>query len=323
MSSKRSTCRYAFLAVLILAVAGSAFAGRDATSPTNNNSGKGKISTPTINCGGSSLLSGSTTQASLNVTVCAGASGLPAGFSLQWMTASDFAAYGWPGDSECLLGVCAPSFCKGSFSGNAAGYYYNIPANSCMTVTVGEELTEAGASTSCPGALACGTTYVFRGFGHATNSQQRSDFTANTSCTTAACGHDGGCTYTQGYWKTHSVDPAGNNTDKWPANVQANGLTLGAVSYTEAQLVSILNTSPSGGNGLVSLAHQLIAAKLNVENGADPAAVASAIAAADALISSRVVPPIGNGSLTNATTSALNQALTAYNEGGVGPGHCD
>ena len=36
------------------------------------------------------------------------------------------------------------------------------------------------------------------------------------------------------------------------------------------------------GNGLVSLAHQLIAAKLNVADGAEPAAAADAIAAADA-----------------------------------------
>lgn len=306
------TIRYLCIAMLLPLVAGSALAGPKT----------GKISTPVVNCGGSSLLTGSTTQASLNVTICAGATGLPAGFSIQWMTAADFAAYGWPSDSDCTLGPCAPSFCKASFSGNASGYYYNVAPNSCLTVTIGEELTENGASTNCPGALLCGTTYVFRAFGHATNALQRSDFTGNTSCTTASCGHDHNCTFTQGYWKTHSVDPTGNNTDQWPADVQANGLTLGTVSYTEAQLVNILNTS-SAGNGLLTLAHQLIAAKLNVANGADPAAVAAAIAAADALIANRVVPPIGSGSLSNAAVSALVQTLTAYNEGAIGPGHCE
>jgi hypothetical protein len=302
------------MTMMVLAVAGSAFAG------------KPKISTPTINCGGSAFIADSTTQVSMNVTICAGASGLPAGFSLQWMTASDFAAYGWPSDSDCLLTACAPSFCKGSFSGNAYGGTYVVGANSCMTVTVGEELTENGASTSCPGALACGTTYVFRAFGHATNSAQRSDFSANTSCTTIPCGSSGGCTYTQGYWKNHGI--TGQNGDVWPQSVKDNGLTLGTVTYTEAELQSILNTAPGTGkssNGLIQLAHQLIAAKLNFANGADPSAAASSIAAADALIGGLVVPPTSGStaSLTPSRTSALVSALDSYNSGLTGPGHCD
>jgi hypothetical protein len=311
MSSIRSS-RFVCLAVLILAIAGSALAGGGKAAP--------KISTPTISCGGSTLLTDSTTQASLNLTVTAGATGLPAGFSVQWMTATDFAAYGgWPKDSECLTSVCAPTFCKASFSGNASGFYYNIPPGGSVTVTLGEELTENGASTSCPGALLCGTTYVFRAFGHATNSQQRSDFSADTSCSTAPCGHDGGCTYTQGYWKTHGIDPFGQNSDQWPADVQANGLALGNVSYTELQLLQILQMS-SGGNGLVTLAHQLIATKLNIANGSDPTAIAATVAAADALIGNNVV---GVNSLSPGSVSSLVQALTNYNEGHIGPGHCE
>src|SRR3954454_4767979 len=98
MSAIRSWLRYVCPMVLVLVPAGVIYAGGGKNAP--------KISTPTISCGGSSLLSNSTTQAPLNVTVTAGASGLPAGFSLQWMTAADFAAYGWPSDSECATGVC-------------------------------------------------------------------------------------------------------------------------------------------------------------------------------------------------------------------------
>ncbi len=73
----------------------------------------------------------------------------------------------------------------------------------------------------------------------------------------------GGCTYTQGFWKNHGPNPSGNNQNEWPVT----SLTLGSVSYSDLELESILNT-PVGGNGLISLAHQLIAAKLNVANGA-------------------------------------------------------
>jgi cysteine-rich repeat protein len=117
------------------------------------------------------------------------------------------------------------------------------------------------------------------------------------------------CTLTQGYWKTHP--------ESWPVA----SLKLGSVSYSQAQLLSILNASVSG-NGLIALAHQLIAAKLNVANGADPSAAAGSIAAADALVGALVVPPVGVGYLKPAATSALIGALDAYNSGTVGPGHC-
>jgi hypothetical protein len=127
----------------------------------------------------------------------------------------------------------------------------------------------------------------------------------------------GSCTYTQGYWKNHGPSPSGNNENEWPVT----SLMLGSVSYTDVQLQAILDTEPAG-NGLISLAHQLIAAKLNVENGADDTAVASAITEADTLIGALIVPPVGGGFLAPATTSALIDALNDYNTGATGPGHC-
>jgi hypothetical protein len=47
-----------------------------------------------------------------------------------------------------------------------------------------------------------------------------------------------------------------------------------------------------------------------------------AIDAADALVGSRVVPPVGSGYLAPSSTSALNTALTNFNEGLTGPEHC-
>jgi hypothetical protein len=126
----------------------------------------------------------------------------------------------------------------------------------------------------------------------------------------------GGCSYTQGFWKTHP--------EAWPA-LPPGGLLLGTVAYTKTQLLSILWT-PVKGNGLVSLAHQLITAKLNALDGASvPAGVQTAINNADTLIGALIVPPVGAGYIAPATTSGLTGALDAYNNGLApgGPAHCE
>jgi hypothetical protein len=122
-----------------------------------------------------------------------------------------------------------------------------------------------------------------------------------------------GCTRSQGYWKNHP--------GSWPVT----SLMLGSVSYTQPQLLSILHTPAGRSPGLLPLAYQLIAAKLNAAAGAQvPAGVASAIAGADALIGSMVVPPIGNGSLKPAMASPFTGVLDTYNNGAYpgGPGYC-
>jgi hypothetical protein len=123
-----------------------------------------------------------------------------------------------------------------------------------------------------------------------------------------------GCTFTLGYWKNHA--------NKWPA--QATPMTLGTVSYTKQQLLSIFNTPPAG-NGLIQLAHQLIAAKLNIAHGANPTTIQATIAAADALIGGLVIPPIGSGFLDPSVTSGLIDTLDTFNNGLTpnGPPHCD
>jgi hypothetical protein len=269
---------------------------------------KPKLAAPTISCAGA-------TQTSINIQVCAGANGLPAGFTLQWMKAADYVANGntWSED---------PLACSAGFAGEANLSRYNLGPGECVTVNVGDFLFDNGASTNCPGGLECGTRYVFRSFGHGNSAYVRSDNTAVLTCATLDCGHVASCTLTQGYWKTHGYLPAGNNLYTWPDLVKANGLTLGARKYTPEELLAILNT-PAAGNGLIALAHQLIATKLNLAAGADPTAIAGDVATADALIGSLVVPPIGSDSLKPTITSGLTTALANYNEGATGPGHCD
>jgi cysteine-rich repeat protein len=118
------------------------------------------------------------------------------------------------------------------------------------------------------------------------------------------------CTRTQGYWKNHP--------DAWPVA----SVKLGTRTYTNVELLAIFHT-PVKGNGLVQLAHQLIAAKLNIAAGASvDADINASIAAADALIGSLVCPPIGEGKLATNAASDLTGDLDAFNSGKVGPGHC-
>jgi hypothetical protein len=278
-------------------------------TPVSAQGPKSKLSKPSISCGNS-------TKRSIDITFQSGASGAPAGFSVQWMTLTDFTTSGgWPTNSDCPLDLngnptCPTSFCKASFSGNANDSRYILGANAAATVNIGDNLfDDPGASSTCASTpLECGTAYVFRAFAHATSANQRSEFSDTLTCSTSPC--EDGCTYTQGYWKTHGPIPVGNNSNEW----KVTSLTLGKVTYTDLELLSIFNT-PAKGNGLVSLAHQLIAAKLNVANGANSSCITATIDAADLLIGERVVPPVGEGSLPSSATSELNKALTLYNEG--------
>ena len=323
MSNKNSKTFFFYVATLSLFIVAFGVSNNVFAGP------KSKITTPIIS------VEGTPGQVSVDIRVTAPfpGTGLPAGFSLQWMKAAEYAAE-IPATYDAYGNILTPykpanswyasddpRLCKASFSGNANGSSYSLLAGQSVVVTIGDTLFDnPGASSNCASVpLMCNTEYVVRAFGHATNTYNRSDFTSNLLFTTAPCGggDEGGCTFTQGYWKTHGPVPTGNNTNEWPVT----SLLLGTVSYTDLELQSIFDT-PAGGNGLISLSHQLIAAKLNVASGADDTDVAGAIAASDALIGGLVVPPVGTGSLPNSSTSALVATLTSYNEGDIGPGHC-
>ncbi len=123
---------------------------------------------------------------------------------------------------------------------------------------------------------------------------------------------DQGCTLTQGFWKNHP--------QAWPVD----SLDLGGVSYTAEALMKLLNTPPSGDKSLI-LAHQLIAAKLNLLSGAsEPLNIADADAwmAANKDADGRL--PYGTSTdPAGAQASSLGDSLASYNQGEIGPGHCD
>lgn len=244
---------------------------------------------------------------SVRLRVKAGASGADAGFTAQWMKKADYDANGgWAqaGDSRLM---------QGDFSGipvwvteGNAGDYTLAPSQ-WMSIELGQLFDEMGVSATDTDELEAGTQYVVRVFARGTATLDASAPTANIVVSTLTAPQN--CTYTIGYWKNHP--------GAWPAT----SLTLGSVNYTAAELLSILNT-PSGGNGLLILAHQLIAAKLNILNGADGSYINAYIAAADAQIGSLVCPPVGSDTLPSSATSSLSHTLDDWNNGLTGPGHC-
>ena len=81
-------------------------------------------------------------------------------------------------------------------------------------------------------------------------------------------------------------------------------LALGGTTYTQAQLLAILNT-PVRGDASLILADQLIAALLNIAHGSDPTPVASTIAHAQSLLAGCAIP------CGVRTSTALGHQMTA------------
>lgn len=111
-------------------------------------------------------------------------------------------------------------------------------------------------------------------------------------------------TLSQGYWKNHS--------NSWPVNT----LTVGGRSYSINELIKILETHPKKGDVTYILAHQLIAAKLNVAIGCPPPIVngTNLIEKADELLREY---PLGSRPSKNVKTAmtTLAKKLDDYNNG--------
>jgi hypothetical protein len=119
---------------------------------------------------------------------------------------------------------------------------------------------------------------------------------------TPSCG--GGGTFTQGFWKNHA--------SAWPVA----SVTVGSSTVNVAQGITILQTPPKGGDATLILAHQLIAAELNVAGGAASSCVDSTIAAANALLAR---DPVGSHLSSSSTDGQLATRLASllddYNSG--------
>jgi hypothetical protein len=190
--------------------------------------------------------------------------------------------------------------------GGATILSYVLEPFQTVTIEIGDLFDETGVTTTDTDELSHSTAYVFCAYANASGEQLRSEYSTTYERTTDVRDD---CLFTQGYWKNHPSD--------WPVST----LMLGTVSYTAAELLSILNT-PAQGNGLIFLAHQVIATKLNIAGGASGTYIAPTVAAADALIDGLVVPPVGAGYLDPASASGLTNTMDEYNNGEYGSDPC-
>jgi hypothetical protein len=117
------------------------------------------------------------------------------------------------------------------------------------------------------------------------------------------------CPFTASYWKTHD--------SAWAVSTFA----LGNQTYTKTELLALLNSVVTG-DASITLAQQLIAAKLNIANGANPTPIATTIALADALLggfSGKLPYAVSPNSDTGKTMTALAATLESYNLGRLTP----
>lgn len=113
-----------------------------------------------------------------------------------------------------------------------------------------------------------------------------------------------GCTYTQGGYK--------NTLSRWPAGYDPSDPFFSSGKTW----LEMFKTAPKGGDIYVKLAHQYMAAKMNVANGATAnTSVAAAISGAEAYF--------GGASYSKSQLLAWHNLLDSFNNGNQGPAHCD
>lgn len=191
---------------------------------------------------------------------------------------------------------CPEDFCPDGGGGGGAGLGGALFVRAGASVTLvrcalSRNSTSGGSGGAQDGDGSGGTGYAKAGavfvMDGAAASQCNTSYSGNSALNNAHSATDNDdvwgviaecppappCPRPQGFWK--------NNPGAWPVSA----LTLGSETYAAADLVALLKT-PKTKDASVNLAHELIAAKLNVAAGSpEPPSVAAAIASADGLLS--------------------------------------
>jgi hypothetical protein len=113
-----------------------------------------------------------------------------------------------------------------------------------------------------------------------------------------------------------------DDPDHWPVET----LTLGSQSYDKSELLEIVNTRVNASgerDASLLLAHQLIAARLNVANGSDPAPVTGTLEDADTLLggyAGKLPYGVELSSPAGRAMSGDASVLKDYNHGNLTPG---
>jgi hypothetical protein len=260
------------------------------------------------------MLPGIAATSLIHVDVIAGPSGAPNGFTIEWMTRAHFDAIGaeWPIDTAADPDVHSASYLGTPTLNTVDGTTtFLLGPGEVANIQLGDIFDETGVYTDNADEMTSGTEYMFRvkangddggSTGGGSGLFPSSPYSGTHSCWTKHHDDQHDCVHSQGYWKTHP--------SAWPVS----SVRLGTIIYTKTQALAILAQSANG-NGLVSLAHQLIAAKLNVVSGAVPGTlIAGVISTADALIGSKISPPIGTGFIAPRISSHLTDDLEEFND---------
>lgn len=127
-----------------------------------------------------------------------------------------------------------------------------------------------------------------------------------------------GCTFTQGYWKTHSEYGPAPYDATWALvepDAEDTAFFLSGLSYYE-----VLHTPPRG-NAYFILAHQYIAALLNQLGGADTSDIVDELDDAQTFFETHA-PTDALSRDVSSDAKDLAEMLDDYNNGLIGPGHC-
>ena len=217
----------------------------------------------------------------------------------------------------------------GSGSGTASVDFAGATVNAvdnCVDVT---DTLAGSLGTVCSDAAPKTFNYSLYIGGFASCGPQQVDNTAAFTAPSGATGSDtatvvvdvpceGGCSLTQGYWKTHSSHGPAPYDDTWGGLEDTTFFLSGQTYY------QVLWTPPQG-NAYYNLAHQYIAAKMNGLNGANTAVIKQALLDAEALLSTYTPAQVlgfKKNSAARAQFISLGGTLGSYNEGAIGPGHC-
>lgn len=168
--------------------------------------------------------------------------------------------------------------------------------------------------------------------------ENTADFTTNDNAETGTASDSvhvsipcpTGCTLTQGYWKTHSENGPAPEDEAWLdlPDMDGDGIQEGpgeTFYLSGVTWYQVFWTAPKG-NVYYNLAHQYMAAVLNGVNDADTTVVDTAIAQAETLFEAYTPGQIASLKGKKAPRPefvSLAGTLASYNEGTIGPGHCD
>jgi Secretion system C-terminal sorting domain len=217
--------------------------------------------------------------------------------------------------------------------GNSAQKSYSFGAPStkvdeCITVrdncVTGTTQACAGSSPvvknySCAiGPYACDTETTYTNTASFTAPSGASNSSScDVAVTVPPC--EEGCTLTQGYWKTHSsMGPARPANPTWSAVGGPNALFF----ISGRTWINVFWTSPNG-NPYFILAHQYMAAVLNLANGASSTGDVDACLEFATKFFMSKMPSTTLSRAERTQVIACAGTLASYNEGSIGPGHCD